>query len=193
MSAFLNRRCGAPDLIGVGAAVSPGDAVQRLTVRRGGADEAAALLALFDDAVAWLVARADRAMGRQAVLRRPREAVASSELRRARRALVRERRIRRVRRRHRPRRCSRLRPGRDLPELYVQVMITAAAWRGQGVGARLIDHAIEIARERGADQLRVDCWAGVPELPAAYERLGFVRTGSFEVRGWRGAILVRRL
>jgi hypothetical protein len=45
----------------------------------------------------------------------------------------------------------------------------------------------------GAEQLRVDCWAGVPELPAAYERLGFSRTGSFDVDGWTGAILVREL
>ena len=41
--------------------------------------------------------------------------------------------------------------------------------------------------------LRVDCWAGVPELPAAYERLGFARAGSFAVDGWPGAILVRPL
>ena len=38
-----------------------------------------------------------------------------------------------------------------------------------------------------------DCWAGVPELPAQYERLGFTRTGSFSVGDWPGAILVRAL
>jgi hypothetical protein len=33
----------------------------------------------------------------------------------------------------------------------------------------------------------------VPELPAAYERLGFSRVGSFDVGGWPGAVLVREL
>jgi GNAT superfamily N-acetyltransferase len=75
--------------------------------------------------------------------------------------------------------------------LYVQVLLTASAWRGRGVGARLIAHADELAQRHGARQLRVDCWDGVPELPAAYERLGFARTGSFEVNGWPGALLVR--
>jgi GNAT superfamily N-acetyltransferase len=79
------------------------------------------------------------------------------------------------------------------PELYVQVLLTAAAWRGAGVGARLIRHAADTARAQGVDLLRVDCWDGAPELPAAYERLGFTRTGSFDVDGWPGAILVREL
>jgi hypothetical protein len=39
----------------------------------------------------------------------------------------------------------------------------------------------------------VDCWDGVPGLPGAYERLGFVRTGSFDHHGWPGAILERPL
>ena len=84
-------------------------------------------------------------------------------------------------------------PPPDRPELYVQVLLTAASHRGQGVGARLVEHAAEQARAAGAEQLRVDCWAGVPGLPAAYERLGFTRVGSFEVKGWPGAILARRL
>jgi GNAT superfamily N-acetyltransferase len=79
-----------------------------------------------------------------------------------------------------------------VPELYVQVLLTASAWRGRGVGARLIAHADELAQRQGVRQLRVDCWDGVPELPAAYERLGFTRTGSFQVNGWPGALLVRR-
>jgi GNAT superfamily N-acetyltransferase len=84
-------------------------------------------------------------------------------------------------------------PAPDRPELYVQVLLTDPAFRGRGVGALLIDHAAGLAREQGAQQLRVDCWDGVPALPAAYERLGFTRVGSFEVGGWPGAILVREL
>ena len=84
-------------------------------------------------------------------------------------------------------------PPPEVPELYVIVLLTAPSRRGQGVGALLIDHAAELARREGAARLRVDCWAGVPELQAAYERLGFTRVGGFEVRGWPGAILTRPL
>jgi GNAT superfamily N-acetyltransferase len=85
-------------------------------------------------------------------------------------------------------------PPPERPELYVKVLLTASAWRGRGVGRLLIDHAIAEGRSRGVEQLRVDCWDGVPELPAQYERLGFTRVGSFTVnpagRGdWHGAIL----
>ena len=84
-------------------------------------------------------------------------------------------------------------PPAEVPELYVVVLLTAPAWRGRGVGMRLIEHAAKLARERGAGRLRVDCWAGVPELQAAYERLGFTRVGDFEVGDWPGAILTRPL
>lgn len=85
-------------------------------------------------------------------------------------------------------------PPPERPEVYVQVLLTAAAHRGAGVGAALISHAVALARETGtAEQLRVDCWAGVPELPAQYERLGFTRTGSFDVKGWPGAVLTMPL
>jgi GNAT superfamily N-acetyltransferase len=84
-------------------------------------------------------------------------------------------------------------PPPDREEVYVQVLLTAPAWRGCGVGARLIEHAVAVGRERRAAQLRVDCWAGVPALAAQYERLGFTRTGSFDVGGWPGAILTRAL
>jgi GNAT superfamily N-acetyltransferase len=82
-------------------------------------------------------------------------------------------------------------PPPDRPELYVQVLLTAAAHRGRGVGALLIAHALRLAVAQGAEQLRVDCWAGVPELPRQYERLGFRQVGGFQVGDWPGAVLVR--
>ena len=107
-----------------------------IEVRRGGPRDTPRLLALFDDAIAWLVARGQTGQwGREAVL------------------------------------------------------LTAAAFRGRGVGRALIDQARRVAREQGAEQLRVDCWDGTPGLPAAYVRLGFERVGSFDVKGWPGAIL----
>jgi GNAT superfamily N-acetyltransferase len=161
-----------------------------LELRRGGAGDAPLLLALFDDAVAWLTARgqtgqwgsapfsanparAARAEGWAhggglwfAVARQgtPVGAIVLGE-------------------------AHDYVPAADRPELYVQVLLTAAAWRGRGVGARLIEHAVALGHERGAEQLRVDCWDGVSALPEQYERLGFARVGSFKVGDWPGAIL----
>jgi GNAT superfamily N-acetyltransferase len=164
-----------------------------MRIEQGDGADAARLLALFDDAVAWLVARGQTGQwGSEPFSARP------SSAERARGwaaggglwfavdgaadagAIV-------------------LGDAHDYvppparPELYVQVLMTAAGWRGRGVGARLIEHAVDLARAAGRQQLRVDCWDGVPELPASYERLGFTRAGSFDVGGWPGAILVREL
>ena len=163
-----------------------------LTIVPGTAGDAPALLALFDDAVAWLAARGQTGQwgsepfsARRATVARaegwasggglwfardPRGGAAGAIVLGEAHDYV---------------------PPATVPELYVQVLLTASAWRGRGVGARLIAHADELARRQGAHRLRVDCWDGVPELPAAYERLGFTRTGSFDVDGWPGALLVR--
>ena len=167
-----------------------------LTVTRGTAADAPVLLGLFDDAVAWLVARGQTGQwgsepfsARPAQVARARGWAAGGGLWLARGADDGDG----------PAGAIVLGAAHDYvppatcPELYVQVLLTASAWRGRGVGARLVRHAEELARRQGAEQLRVDCWAGVPELPAAYERLGFTRSGSFDVDGWPGAVLTRRL
>lgn len=165
-----------------------------LTIQRGNANDAARLLALFDDAVSWLVARGQTAQwGNEPFSKRAREVerargwAASGGLWFATDggdadagAIV-------------------LGDAPDYvppptdPEVYVVVLLTASSWRGRGVGAQLVAHAVEVARARDAEQLRVDCWAGVDALPSTYERLGFTRSGTFSVKGWPGAILVRAL
>jgi GNAT superfamily N-acetyltransferase len=183
-------------------------APEEIEVRRGGPDDAGRLLALFDDAVAWLVARGQAGQwgsepfsAREANVERARDwardgglwfAVSRdgdgdgdgdgggvSHVEDAGAIVLGE--------------AFDYVPGADRPELYVQVLLTRASWRGRGVGARLVEHAASLAREEGAERLRVDCWDGTPDLPAAYERLGFTRVGSFDVKGWPGAILVRDL
>jgi GNAT superfamily N-acetyltransferase len=172
-----------------------------LSVVRAGSRAPQQLLGLFDDAVAWLTARGQTGQwGSQPFSEQPRQreriaewacgdlwfAVPSgdSEVDPAGAMLLGDH--------------MEYVPPPDRPELYVKVLLTASEWRGRGVGRLLIDHAIAEARSRGAEQLRVDCWDGVPELPAQYERLGFTRVGSFTAnppgRGdWPGAILAMRL
>jgi GNAT superfamily N-acetyltransferase len=164
-------------------------------LRQGGADDAPALLALFDDAVAWMVARGQTGQwggepfsAQPARVEKARVWAAGGGLwfalpddgdEPAGAIVVGD--------------AHDYVPPADRPELYVEVLLTAAAWRGRGVGARLIEHAATLAREAGVAQLRVDCWAGVPELAAQYERLGFTRTGAFAVGDWPGAILTMAL
>ncbi len=165
-----------------------------LSISPGTSNDAGALLELFDDAVAWLVARGQTGQwgsepfsARATNITRARRWAESGGLlfceddhgRRVGAIVLGD--------------AHDYVPAPTCPELYVQVLLTASACRGLGVGAQLVRYAAGIARIRGAQQLRVDCWDGVPELPQAYQRLGFTRVGSFEVNGWPGAILVRPL
>jgi GNAT superfamily N-acetyltransferase len=84
-------------------------------------------------------------------------------------------------------------PDSHIPELYVTLLLSARRLAGNGIGARLLELAGEIARDRGARVLRVDCWADSPALVKYYERQGFVRDGRFDLRGWRGQVLCRQL
>jgi len=163
-----------------------------IEVRPGGPDDTARLLALFDDAIAWLVARGQPGQwgeqpfsAREAEAERAQGWADSGGLWFAvgpdgedAGAIVLGEAFGYV-------------PPPDCPEVYVQVLLTASAYRGRGVGRRLIDQAKRVAREEGAERLRVDCWDGTPDLPAAYVRLGFERVGSFDVKGWPGAILTQ--
>jgi GNAT superfamily N-acetyltransferase len=170
--------------------------MEALKVRHGSADDAPRLLALFDDAVAWMVARGQiDQWGGEPFSAKPSRvrkvqgwaasgglwfAVADDAGDAPAGAIVLGDAFDYV-------------PPADCREVYIQVLLTASVWRGRGVGARLIEHAVAMGRGQGAAQLRVDCWDGVPALPSQYERLGFRRVGSFHVGGWPGAILTMAL
>jgi ribosomal protein S18 acetylase RimI-like enzyme len=79
------------------------------------------------------------------------------------------------------------------PERYVDALVTSRAHAGLGVGAELIAAAVEETRAAGVPVLRVDCWADAPPLIAWYERQGFVRSGGFDVDGWRGQVFEMRV
>ncbi len=79
------------------------------------------------------------------------------------------------------------------PELYVTLLLSTRRLAGNAIGARLLALAAPIGRERGARQVRVDCWADAPALVRFYERHGFARDRRFELEGWRGQVLRKRL
>ena len=84
------------------------------------------------------------------------------------------------------------------PELYVNLLVTDRSRKGQRIGGRLLAYAEQIARDRGVDLLRVDCYGGDDRaLVRYYEHQGFTATEGFVVdlpgRQWPGQLLERRL
>jgi GNAT superfamily N-acetyltransferase len=84
-------------------------------------------------------------------------------------------------------------PTAVVDELYVLLVLTSRGRAGEDLGGRLLDKAEDLAREGECSVMRVDCWAGAPDLIRWYERKGFTRTDTFEVNGWKGQVLQRSL
>jgi GNAT superfamily N-acetyltransferase len=162
-------------------------------IRRGDEDDLSWLLSLFDEAVAWMVARGQAGQwGSRPFSRTPRRIarvgglVDSGGLRVAERdgepvaALV-------------VGIAPLYVPPSDRPELYINLLISSRRHVGSGIGAALVQHAVAEARERDAWQLRVDCWAGAPTLVRWYCDQGFEPSGTFDVDGWPGQIFAMAL
>ncbi|MCX5001420.1 GNAT family N-acetyltransferase [Streptomyces sp. NBC_00638] len=80
------------------------------------------------------------------------------------------------------------------PERYVRLLVSDRRHAGRGIGAALLEHAVEETRRAGVALLRVDCWAGGGgELVAYYERNGFGPTDRFLSGTWPGQVLARRV
>lgn len=84
-------------------------------------------------------------------------------------------------------------PPAPLPELYIVLLMSSRRMIGHGIGAALVARAIEVAYERNAEILRVDCWAHAPGLVHWYEKQGFSRSNRFELNGWQGQIFTMEL
>ena len=81
--------------------------------------------------------------------------------------------------------------GRLLPDGHIGRMAVRARWRGQGVGARLLERLIEAARSRGDRVLMLN--AQVHAMPF-YARHGFSPVGDpFEEAGIPHQAMARRL
>jgi GNAT superfamily N-acetyltransferase len=160
-----------------------------LEIREGGAPDTAIVLALFDEAVAWLVARGQTGQwgsepfsAREDRVTVVAEWAASGGLRIA--ELAGEP-VGAIVLGARPPWVSPV----DRSERYVEALVTSRRYAGRDVGGALVRRAAEETRAAGVALLRVDCWAGAPPLVAWYERQGFHRSGTFDFNGWPGQVL----
>jgi hypothetical protein len=81
------------------------------------------------------------------------------------------------------------------PELYVLALVASREHpAGRGAGRLLLDQAHAETDADGLALLRVDCWAGGDgALVRYYQSVGFTPTDRFVVGGWQGQVLERRV
>ena len=156
------------------ASADPAARTVGMRIREGGPEDAAAVLALFDEAVAWLVARGQTGQWgstpfSQIDARVARGGRVGGERRVADRDARATRPVGALVLGARPEHVS---PA-PAPERYITALVTSRAHAGQEIGAELVHRAIKETRTAGVQLLRVDCWAGAPALVAWYERQGF--------------------
>lgn len=166
-----------------------------MDLRRGDTDDLPALLDLFDEAVAWMVANGNTEQwgtepwsARPEQVTRVRGVVEASDLWVAEidgavvgALIVSDQAQEYV-------------PAAGEPELYVRLLISSRRHAGSGIGARLLDQARDEARARGVSLMRLDCYAGGDgSLVRYYTDAGFTPTSTFSLGDWPGQILEQRL
>jgi len=163
-------------------------------IRAGTAADVDVVLALMDEAVAWMVARGQTGQwgsepisGKQSFVEHVEEWQRGGGLRIAETddgepvgALIVGERQPYVRE-------------ADEPELYVILLVTSRRSAGQGIGGALVERAVEEARAQGVSLVRVDSWAGAPRLIEWYEEQGFEAVERFQVGDWEGQLYERRI
>ncbi len=165
-----------------------------LNVRPGTVADTNTLLALFDEAVRWLVARGQTGQwGSEPFSSRPEQRRRANELAGSGGMRIAE---------YDGEAVGALAVGEPPthvpaiaePELYIKLLLTSRRRAGQNIGGALVQEAILEAQRAGVALVRVDCWAEAPTLVGWYERQGFRRAGAFQLEnGWRGQIFELRL
>lgn len=73
--------------------------------------------------------------------------------------------------------------GRGTRRMAIEAVQTRADMRSRGIGARLINHCLDVARERGIALVQLTSNAKRPDAHRFYERLGFEKThAGFKLR-----------
>ncbi|MCT4356822.1 GNAT family N-acetyltransferase [Streptomyces sp. Je 1-79] len=166
-----------------------------ITIRKGGADDVPAIVAMLDSAVVWLNAKGitdqwgtEPWSARAKAVSRVEEIVAEGTPWIAEIDGVPAGTVTLT-----PHPAPYVAPAGE-PEVYVHILATDGRFHGRGVGAALLAHAVEETRRQGLSLLRVDCFAGGEgRLVEYYERQGFTRTEPFTVGDWPGQVLEVRV
>jgi hypothetical protein len=164
------------------------------TLRVAGPDDASQVLRLLDDAVVWLNGRGNTEQwGTKAFSADPKRVTAVSTWASSGHGVVASRDGLAAGALVVGDATSYVPPATE-PELYVVALVGGRDPRARGAGRALLGCADEIARAIGVSRLRVDCYAGSGgELVRFYESAGYTRLEPFEVNGWPGQLLERRL
>jgi GNAT superfamily N-acetyltransferase len=158
-------------------------------LRDGRTSDAAAILDLWDGAIAWLVARGQVGQwGSEPVSARPQTREMVDRWVAAPGVTIAERDREAVGVSVIAGSCPEYVPPTARRETYLTFLLSSRRHGGQGIGSLLVRGAAADARAAGSEVLRVDCWAGAPTLVAWYERQGFVRSTTFVLRGWHGQV-----
>lgn len=166
-----------------------------LNIRRAGVADAPAVLGLFDEVIEWFMAIGNpQQWGTEAWSSIPRRIIQVTDACALPGAWVAQDEQGRVRAFLALGEAMPYVPAATGPELYVRVLIASRDARVRGIGRRLMTFADEQARAAGVDDLRVDCYGGGSgELVRFYESCGYTRLSTFNVDGWPGQVLGRRL
>jgi GNAT superfamily N-acetyltransferase len=166
-----------------------------MRIRQGGPDDAPAILAMLDEAVAWLVENGRAGQwGSKPFSSMPRRVKSIAEQTRTDAIWIAEADgVPAGAMATAPKPMPYVAPA-DEPELYITLLVTSRAFAGRGVGSALLAHARDEARRLGVGLVRVDCYAGSDgRLVAYYVRNGFTPVSTFTVGEWPGQLLSLRV
>ncbi len=169
--------------------------MDNLVIRRASALDAPAVLSIFDEVIAWFVAMGNTGQwGSEPWSKSPRQIERVTDACALPEAWVAEDCTGRV--------CAALILGEAMPyvpcasqpEIYVRMLIASRDTQVRGVGRRLLAFADDRARAVRVSRLRVDCYGGGKRaLVRFYESCGYEQISAFDVDGWPGQLLGRRL
>ena len=175
-----------------------------IEIRPAEAQDAAAVLRMFDGIMEWLVAQGrtgqwgtDSWSGRSELVERVVGRIERRELRVAEETIDGSREILGVISLAED--CASYVSAPPEPELFINLLGTSRAAKGRDVGGMLLDEARAEARRRGLRLVRVDCYAGGDrKLNSWYVSQGFTEVAPFTVQrpgreDWPGLLLQQYL
>lgn len=192
---FMCARLGVSDITEQGLSSVLIQGMDDLVIRRASVADAPAVLAVFDQVIAWFVGIGNHHQwGTEPWSASPRRVEQVSQACALPDAWVVEApggRVRAVLVLGEPMPYV---PAATEPEIYVRLLIAARDERVRGVGRRLLAFADDRARAEGVKRLRVDCYDGpTGDLVRFYESCGYERISTFDIEGWPGQLLGRNL